>query len=264
MDATTSSHGSRRYVDLDRPAYLDRIAADVELLTAAATTAGPDGEIKTCPDWTIRELVHHQGEVHRWATAVVRDALLNPADLPEDFLGPLPDDGDLVPWFEAGAAALLDALTKAPDDLDCFRFLADPVPGALFWARRQTHETGMHRVDAESAAGAITPFVPTFAADGVDEMLTGFAPRRHTPLHTDPPRTLAVALDDAPGRWHVTISAEPPVTVREPRPADCTVTGSASDVYLALWNRQGTGPLTIDGDPAVLEMFRDNVKIRWS
>jgi len=249
---------------LDRPAYLARIAADAALLAAAAAKAGPDAAIPTCPGWTMRELVHHQGEVHRWATAMVRDGLVKPADLPGDFLGPLPDDDQLVAWFEAGAGALIGALDGAPADLNCFTFLADAPPPVLFWSRRQTHETGMHRVDAESAGGSITPFLPPFAADGIDEMLTGFVPRKHTPLHADPPITLAVALTDVDRHWHLTISEGAGVTVREARSADCTVSGSASDVYLALWNRQGVEALTIDGDPSVLETFRDNVKVKWS
>ena len=95
-------------------------------------------------------------------------------------------------------------------------------------------------------------------------MLTGFVPRKHTPLHADPSVTLAVRLTDADGSWHLTISDGLPVTVREQRPADCTVTGAASDIYLALWNRKGVDALDIEGDPAVLEMFRENVRVRWS
>ena len=249
---------------LERAAYLSRIAVDAGLLAKAASTAGPAATIPTCPGWTMRELVHHQGEVHRWATAMVRDGLAKPADLPDDFLGPLPDDDQLIPWFEAGASNLVHTLRAAPAELECFTFLADAPRPVVFWSRRQTHETAMHRVDAESTTGSITPLLAEFAADGVDEMLTGFVPRKHTPLHADPPVSLAVRLTDAPGTWHLTISAGPGVTVRDAGDADCTVSGSASDVYLALWNRQGVEPLMIDGDAAVLAMFRDNVKIKWS
>ena len=43
-------------------------------------------------------------------------------------------------------------LRSAPADLDCFTFL--PAESARhFWARRQAHETAIHRVDAENAAG---------------------------------------------------------------------------------------------------------------
>ena len=260
MDGTTANTTP----DLDRAAYLSRIAADGELFAAAASAAGPGAAIPTCPGWTMRELVLHQGEVHRWATSMVRDGLSKPSELPDDFLGPLPDNEHLVPWFEAGAATLIETLRAAPDDVQCFTFLADAPAPVMFWSRRQSHETAMHRVDAQSATGSITPLVPEYAADGIDEMLTGFVPRKHVPLHAEPPVTLAVRLTDAAGTWHLTISAGPGVTVREDRPGDCTISGSASDVYLALWNRQGVEPLTIEGDASVIEMFRDNVKVRWS
>jgi uncharacterized protein (TIGR03083 family) len=195
---------------------------------------------------------------------MVRDGLLKPNELADDFLGPLPDDEHLVPWFEAGTANLIETLRAAPADVQCFTFLADAPAPVMFWSRRQTHETAMHRVDAESATGTITPLLPHYAADGIDEMLTGFVPRKHTPLHADPPVTLAVRLADDDACWHLTIREGPGMTVREDRAADCVVSGKASDVYLALWNRQGIEPLTIEGDASVLEMFRDNVKIRWS
>ena len=34
--------------------------------------AGADAPVPTCPGWTVRDLLAHQGMVHRWATAVVR------------------------------------------------------------------------------------------------------------------------------------------------------------------------------------------------
>ena len=59
---------------------------------------------------------------------------------------------------------------------------AGPSPLA-FWARRQAHETAVHRYDAQSAAPGGPPapagaFDPAFAADGVDELIMGFAARR--------------------------------------------------------------------------------------
>jgi hypothetical protein len=46
--------------------------------------------------------------------------------------------------------------------------------------------------------------------------------------------------------------------------ADCEVTGPASDVHLALWNRQDPSDLTVDGDSTVLDLFLDRVHVRWS
>jgi hypothetical protein len=45
------------------------------------------------------------------------------------------------------------------------------------WARRQAHETAIHRFDAESATSSVSGFDPTFASDGIGEILTAMAPR---------------------------------------------------------------------------------------
>lgn len=246
--------------------YLTALDDEGARFAAAIAAAPPDAAIPTCPAWTMRDLVHHTGEVHRWATAIIRDGLAKPSLIPADFRGPLPSDDQLTAWFTEGHARLVDAVQAAPDDLAAFVFHADPPPPRLFWARRQTHETEMHRVDAESATGLNTPIDALVAADGIDEMLTGFAPRKFTPLHADPPVSLLITTDDTPGVWRLTVSDGLPVAERieGAADADCSVCGPADAIYRALWNRGGTDQLGLTGDPSVLNLFRDNVRIRWS
>ena len=78
---------------------------------------------------------------------------------------------------------------------------------------------------------------------------------------------MQVAPDYSDRRWNVTISSELPVTERlapgAGSAADCTVTGSASDIYLALWNRASLDSVTVAGDHTVIDLLRDNVRIRW-
>ena len=38
----------------------------------------------------------------------------------------------------------------------------------------------------------------------------------------------------------------------------------ASDLYLAMWNRNGDEQVTISGDRDVVDLWHDNVRIRWS
>ena len=249
---------------MNRNDYISALDHEGELFMAAIDAAGPDAPVPTCPEWTVRDLVHHQGEVHRWAETVVRDAITKPSAIPDDFLGELPADADLTHWFQAGLIRLRNTLSNADPDLQCFTFLADAPPAAMFWARRQTFETGIHRADAESALGRPSPFAPAIAADGVDELLTGFLPRQNSTLRSEQPRTLQVVAADAPGVWHVTISTEPPRTVRGTLDADCTITAPASDLLLALWNRGEPDRVSITGDSSVVALFGDQVQIRWS
>jgi len=219
----------------------------------------------------VRDLVLHQGDVHRWAATVVSGAIAKPSAVPDGYIGDLPGDDQLASWLTAGLDNLIRTIRAAPADLAAFTFLNDAPPARVFWARRQLHETEMHRVDAESATGTFTPFDPASAVDGVDEMLTGFAPRKHTPLHADTAHTLQIELTDSPQRWRMTISDEPPRTERlvagddeAGSGADCTVSGTAADMYRALWNRVDGNLLAVRGDRSVLDLFQSSVKIRWS
>lgn len=255
---------------MDLNGYLAVLAAEAAALAAAADEAGLDAAVPTCPGWTVSDLVLHLGEVHRWATAAVAGRVTKLGDVPADFRGELPGRADTIAWFRAGAAALCDTLAHADPDVEYAAFLSDPpTPRLLFWARRQTMETSMHRVDAESAVDRRTPFSQEVAIDGIDEFLTGFLPRARSPLHSDEPLTLRFAPDYSVRRWTVSIGPDAPSTQRsttddEPlEPAGCTIGGSASDIYLALWNRGSLEALQIDGDCAAMDMLRDSIKIRW-
>jgi uncharacterized protein (TIGR03083 family) len=247
--------------------HIAALRQDGARLAAAAESAGLGTKVLSCPDWVVRDLVRHQGGVHRWATRFVADGRIEPWDVDlDDVVGSWPSDADLLEWFRAGHSALVTALATADPDLACWTFLPAPSPLGM-WARRQAHETAVHRVDAELAAGLspLTPIPSSFAADGIDELFTGFVTRRGGRLRADPPRTLRVACTDTTGNWLLRIGTEPVETVRGAGDgADCQVTGPASDLYLALWNREATAGLTVRGDDTVLALFLDTVHIRWT
>jgi uncharacterized protein (TIGR03083 family) len=252
---------------VDLNSYLAVLAAEATALAAAADEAGLEAPVPTCPGWTVNDLVLHMGEVHRWATAVLTSRATKLSEVPGDSLGALPELAGTTDWLRRGGARLCEALATADPSVEYAAFLSDPVaPRVLFWARRQTMETSVHRVDAESALGRCTALAPDVALDGIDEFLTGFLPRSRTPLHTHRPRSLQIAPDFSDRRWTVTISDDVPVTLRssgQAGGADCIVSGPASDIYLALWNRESLDAVKIDGDPAVAELVRENVRIRW-
>jgi hypothetical protein len=54
-----------------------------------------------------------------------------------------------------------------------------------------------------------------------------------------------------------------PVTERRAADANCIVSGSASDIYLALWNRVSLDDLTIEGDRTAIDLLHDSIHIRW-
>ena len=245
--------------------HLDALRREGELLAAAAERGDLDTPIPTCPEWRMRDLVRHIGDVHRWARAHLAEGRLKPigrTELPE-VAGPAPADANLLSWFREGHARLLRTLEAAKPDLQCWTFLPAPSPVA-FWARRQAHETGIHRADAESPGGpaGITSFPPRFAVDGIEEMLFGFlGGPGNEPV--DPPRTLSVHATDIDGEWLVRLGQTVEVS-REPAPADCSVHAPASDLHLLLWNRRSPDGLEVEGDTSVLSSWRQTVKVEWS
>ncbi|MHB1431686.1 MAG: maleylpyruvate isomerase family mycothiol-dependent enzyme [Streptosporangiaceae bacterium] len=253
---------------MDVCAYVDALEHAGSLMATAARSAGPDAAVPTCPGWTVRDLVRHTGGVHRWATRIVGDPRTAPwKDDLELISGGWPADPDLPDWLAAGQADLARVLRAADPGLRCWAFLAAPSPLAM-WARRQAQETCVHRADAELAAGrSITPIAPEFAADGIDELLTGFITRLGGALRSPVPHLLGVRCTDTDGQWLVRIGPDDPVASSGPAAnaeADCQVSGPAADLYLALWNRDATGRLAIDGDPDVLDMFRGGLRVRWT
>ena len=136
------------------------------------------------------------------------------------------------------------------------------------WARRQAHETAVHRVDAQLAAGLpVTACTPAFAADGIDELLVLFVPRRSAKLRADPPASLAVRCTDVDASWLLRmdpdgVTTTPMSSIEGDADAACAVSGTAGDLYLALWNRTGAEDLTVEGDRAVLDRFSGVVRIR--
>ena len=246
--------------------HIDAIQHEGQLLAAAATRTGLDAPIPTCPDWRMRDLVRHVGGVHRWATGYVRDRPTEweDGDL-DDIVGTWPTDLDLIDWFREGYTTLVHTLASAPLDLDCFTFLVAPSPLAM-WARRQAHETAMHRVDAESPGSTITKFHPAFAADGVDELLSCFItrPRPRRAPKVSNSRSIQVHTTDTDDDWHIQIGLEEVVTSRRSSPADCTITAAAGDLYLFLWNRRSDAGISVDGDRDLLALWREGVQIRWS
>jgi MDMPI C-terminal domain len=172
--------------------------------------------------------------------------------------------------------------------------MAAPSPLA-FWARRQAHETAIHRADADIAA-AVTPAYPAeFAADGIDELITGFGARRKYQPQLQPQsqsrqqpspsvddRLLRVVTTDTADAWSIEIHPGHLRPHRETRAdaaavagspdgsafsdgAACTVTGPASGLYLYLWNRVSAAEadIAITGDPALLASWQSAVKVRW-
>jgi uncharacterized protein (TIGR03083 family) len=256
--------------------HIAAIERDGELMAAAARASGLQAAVPSCAPWQVRDLLRHQGYVHRWAADYVGQQLPEPVpDVPEaEILASGPPDDGLLAWFTAGYQALADTLRTADPAVRCWTFLPAPSPLA-FWARRQAHETAVHRADAQLAAGPVTPFAAgpvtpfaaDFAADGIDELIMGFLGRR-TAAERPGQRALYVAAADAAADWLVTLTPDEARIARVERgggPAAATLTGSASALYLLLWNRAGIedGAVSVEGDADLVKSWSERVHVTW-
>jgi uncharacterized protein (TIGR03083 family) len=255
---------------MDITEHITAVGLEGKQFAAAARQSNLDAEVTHCPGWTVRDLVRHLGEIHLWAAAHVAQPHDKPwvEDVSElaafwpDLAVFWPDDSDLIDWYLETNANLVHALESAPPDVDSFTFLPAPSPLAM-WARRQAHETAIHRFDAEYAAGEASSFDPVFASDGIDEMLAGFAPRKDE-FPVEVPQVVAVDTSDTADTWSVTLRPDGVTTSREHSTSDLNITGAASDLYLMLWNRGRDDEIETTGDTGLLDLWHANVRVRWT
>jgi uncharacterized protein (TIGR03083 family) len=243
--------------------HIDALREQGEALADAAARTGLDAPVPLCAPWRVMDLLRHTGYIHRWSASHIaqpRDHILDGLTEDEILRGGAPD-GELLDWFRAGHAALVRTLEAADPELRTATFMAAPSPLA-FWARRQAHETAIHRADADSATGGLPGYPADFAADGVDELIMGFGGRRKYQPEAGHAGVLGVLATDTGDAWHVRIEDGRGYPAHEQAVADCVIRGSASDLYLFLWNR-AEADIDLSGDPAVLALWKSGVRVRW-
>jgi uncharacterized protein (TIGR03083 family) len=247
--------------------HIETLHKDGRLLLDAAKAARLDAAISTCPGWRVRDLLVHVRYVHRWATAYVADAVPDMVPEPEEgeLLADAPSDDALLAQVEKGHLALVEALAAAPADLKCWTFLPAPSPLAM-WARRQAHETAMHRVDVELAAGRLpAAFDPEFAADGVDELLLGFLGGGQPSTKEEPVLgTVGLEATDRPERWSIRLMTDSVEARRGMTGCELQVRAKAGDLYLLLWNRPPWSEPEATGAIDLLDAWHDRIRVTWS
>ncbi len=246
---------------MDAGMLIDQLDHHGRALADVAERAGLDAPVPTCPDWSVDDLLGHVGTVHRWAIAHLRAGDPTGGGQPEFEHAP---PGQVLDWFRHGHAELVATLRTTPADAPAWAFLAGAPKTATFWARRQAHETAMHRADAESALGTRPDFDPGFALDGIAELLEGFYARRGGTLFADPAVSLRVAPSDAETSWLVVVHPDRREISRAATgAADCTVAGTCADLYRWLWNRAEDDAVRVEGDGGVVALWRAKARISW-
>lgn len=262
-----------------------------EFLTAVgpAVDAGPAPVVPSCPAWTVTELVLHLGYVHRFIARIIGERLrqrpdfadLSSLGLTEEHAGWLrelwtrreagPGDsgqGDsgppvrrplpaaLAEWSAASAAALEAQFVAAPADEPVWSWGASQTVG--FWQRMQAIEAAIHRWDAENATGQPNPMNADLAVDAISQTFEVMAPMRRSVREASPGagERFGFARTDGPEEWAVRFDDDKIMLGASAADAcDVTLSGTASDLMLFLWQRQGAETLDIKGRPAQVARY---------
>ncbi len=204
----------------------DRLPALIEHVVELIGAADLDAPVPSCPDWAVRDLVVHLGNVHRW---VVQAMTTGNADDPLPAAAP---HDALASWYRGVADDMLDLFAATDPLTPCWTFGMRPRQAA-FWFRRQAQEVAIHRWDLGSAAGLDLGIDADLAVDGIDEVATIFFPRQVRSGRTEAlTASLALAPEDTDQRW--VFSGDGTAPVAEP---DATVSGPAAALLLLLWGR---------------------------
>jgi len=241
---------------LDVERFLCELRLNGEQLARAAEYAGLDAPVPSCPGWTVAAAVGHTAKVHQWATWLVRGGA------PDRFSYRRPQPAELLSAFRNGVAELAAALDRVSDGQPMHTLWPTRSP-RLFWARRQAHETAIHRVDLQLAAGyGVSDCEPDFAADGIDELVMGMIPDRLAATTADRPVRVVLEPLDANLSWTIRIAPDGVQVAREvSEGADLCVFGLSAELYRWAWNRAGDDEVTLRGELPVADWWREVVRI---
>ena len=225
------------------------------LREAVAAAGDLEARVPGCPEWSLRDLVAHLGEVQRFWSVIVRAGAAD-SPPPREVIGDTEPHGDLLEWSAESTRLLLTALRQTGPDAPCWTWWpgseAPQTSGAV--ARHQVQEASVHAYDAQETIGRPEPIPAAAAVDGVAEFLQvtygAEGPWPHQPARivftsTEGP-SWTLDLTPSGARLDPAAGGEPVATVR----------GRASDLLLALFGRVELETLHIDDDSTVVRQLR--------
>jgi len=212
--------------------------------------------------WTVGTVARHVAGTHHVVAGVIRDRPDADFGLFNDLVTPPKDSPEFAPWFQAGTASLLGQLSTVPPQEECWTWYADG--GRVgWWARRLAHEAVVHRADTDLARGQEFSVAPEIAADGIDEYLDVFVTASRTGHDAPAGPTIGFECSDTGDQWWLDLSVRGARTVtREPLVASTRISGTASDLLLAVWGRvpiDDAGRVETSGDLTVLGRWAELV-----
>lgn len=239
------------------PSYAELVAAIRQEGEGIVTAAGMglDAAVKTCGDWTVRDLLLHVGQVYANAGRLVGERITeDPGGRP-----PVPEGAEPVAYVADTLEELVDALASCEPTTPVWNWSPEPDVAA-FWARRMAHESAVHRYDAQRAHGVAQPIAADLAHDGMDELVDVLLPRIMERDRPQPPDATYAFVATDEGEWVVHTSPQGVGRVATTKGADVTVRGPSNLLLLAAYGRAKWASLEVTGDDSLLPAWTSSIR----
>ncbi|MEY2583163.1 MAG: hypothetical protein QOE09_3012 [Ilumatobacteraceae bacterium] len=215
----------------------------------ACEAADLNTPVRSCPGWTVADLLWHLTEVHYFWRTIVGEQRADPDGYAEPVR---PADEALLEMYRTGRTEVLKTLSEADPAAPNWTWSKEKTAG--FVIRRMAQETAVHLWDANDASGSAQPIEAGLASDGIDEFLTHMLPDTAK-------GSAAVAgsvhlhCGDVAGEWTVTETVDGFAVAPIHAKGDSAIRGTASDILLALWRRVPLSDCDVVGDADVAARF---------
>lgn len=243
---------------MEREIAIDQLRADYGRVHDLIADDNLRKPVAACPEWDFEALVTHLARVYNFAGTVVLEGLAGPpvpGSLPPQPAG-MPLDEYLTDRFER----LVAVLEVVPADAPVWNFSRGPDV-ASFWWRRQMHESIIHRIDAELAAGVeVTPVAPELASDNLSEVLMMLGYQATEPGTGDVAGADSLTIhfhstdvdpDNTFGAWDEwLVDTSQKLVSRQHAKATTAVRGPALELARWQWGRAGDAEILGDAEAA--------------
>ncbi|MCP4084952.1 MAG: maleylpyruvate isomerase family mycothiol-dependent enzyme [Actinomycetia bacterium] len=236
---------------MDSPTLLEHLATEGARVTAIGTDR-LSSEVPSMPGWDLGRLIGHLGVVSHLAAA---DAAGAGAETDRSNLPKAPRDESVVDYYAASLAHATEVLGGLDPEAVCSTWNGPQTVG--WWIRRLTHETAMHRWDAENTLGEPVPIDAALAVDAIDEIFDLFTGTRFDLDAFGPAgETIHLHATDIDGEWLAAFTTDGVTCERAHARGDVAVRGPASDLLLAFWSRRALDGLEVFGDASLIPRWQ--------
>jgi uncharacterized protein (TIGR03083 family) len=236
--------------------YCSELEREVDRFADALANADLTARVPSCPEWTIRDLTKHLGTVHRWAEELVRTRATQRFSLAA--MGAVIVEVDNE-WLRSGGHSLVETLRSANPDEPMWAWGADQH--VRFWARRQLHETLVHRIDLGLGMGVASSIDSRVALDAVDEFLDNVKTDRDISLKARPTRSEGESFEirtvDLSNRWAVELSVDGYEFVDALSKPDAALIGEPAELLAVLLRRRPLAQcdVMVQGDESLVDYW---------